>query len=204
MLNGRVVSLIKSELNGMHAHLLNGKDRIAEVTIAADGSFSVSDLKPGVYDLVALGPDGIAAVSFEAVAHADNVENEAYTALQDMVYDSMDVALAQPMDYGVIGGNGGGMVDNSIVYASNPIEYAGECVSCGVAAGTSCGGCCNFSNYASSGCCGGGRGFGGFGGLLGGGLTGRRLGLLGLAIALPLALSDDDSDQDGGVSPNNL
>ena len=157
-----------------------------------------------------MGQDGIAAVSFEAVAHTGNEVDETYTALQDMVYDSMDVALAQPIDGGIIGGacntcGGGGIVDNSIVYdsapieyASSPIEYAGEAVSCGVACGSTCGGCNNFSGYTSSGCCGGSRGFGGFGGLLGGG--GRRLGILGLIGGIiAVAVSGDDDDV---ASPN--
>ena len=215
LLNGRVVSLIKNNLEGMYAHLLQGETKIAEVAIGPNGDFSVSDLKPGIYDLIAIGQDGIAAVSIEAVAHTEE-KDSTYTALQDIVYDSADVALSQPIDSGIIGGactscGGGivdqGFVDNSIVYdsqpieySSSPIEYAGESVCGAVACGASCGGCGDFSGFTSSGCCGGSRGFGGFGGILGGG--GRRLGLLGaiLGITIPLALS---GDSDEGVSPND-
>ena len=210
LLNGRVVSLVKNNLEGMYAHLLQGETKIAEVGIGPNGDFSVSDLKPGIYDLIAIGQDGIAAVSIEAVAYAEETD-ETYTALQDIVYDSADVALSQPVDYGVIGGacdscGGGGFVDQGFVdnqivydsqpieYSSSPIEYAGESVCGAVGCGASCGGCGDFSGFTSSGCCGGSRGFGGFGGLLGGG--GRRLGLLGLiaGIAIPIAIGGDDDD----------
>lgn len=217
LMNGRVVSLIKNNLEGMYAHLLQGETKVAEVAIGPNGDFSVSDLKPGIYDLIAIGQDGIAAVSIEAVAYAEETD-ETYTALQDIVYDSADVALSQPVDYGVIGGacdscGGGivdqGFVDNQIVYdsqpieySSSPIEYAGESVCGAVACGASCGGCGDFSGFTSSGCCGGSRGFGGFGGLLGGG--GRRLGLLGLiaGIAIPVAIGGDD-DEIVDASPDN-
>ena len=219
LLNGRVVSLVKNELEGMNAHLLQGSQKIAQVAIQANGEFSVSDLEPGVYDLVAVGQDGIAAVSFEAVAFNNNEVDETYTALQDIVYDSVDVALAQPVDAVFIGGAcsscGGGTIDNSIVYdsapieyaqgsveyASSPIEYAGESVCGGVACGSSCGGCGNFSGFTSSGCCGGSRGFGGFGGRLGGGI-GRRLGILGLIGGI-IAVAVSDDDDDVIVSPND-
>ena len=229
LMNGRVVSLIKNNLEGMYAHLLQGETKVAEVPVGPNGDFSVSDLKPGTYDLIAIGQDGIAAVSIEAVAYTEETEGATYTALQgsgssapiggsfgapafsqDIVYDSADVALSQPVDFGAIGGacdscGGGivdqGFVDNSIVYdsqpieySSSPIEYAGESVCGAVACGASCGGCGDFSGFTSSGCCGGSRGFGGFGGLLGGG--GRRLGLLGIiaGIAIPIAIGGDDDD----------
>jgi hypothetical protein len=186
-LKGRVVSLASVELSaGLKAHILQGKKRIAVADINPKGEFVVKDFEAGVYDLVIAGADGVAAVSFEAVSAVDKGASEAYTSIQD-TYGSMDVALAAPSDYGV-----GGSTSDAIVYDSGSIDYAGDCVGCGVAAGGSCGSCGDYSGYSS--CCGGGGGGTGcFGGRWG------RLALLaGAAVAIALGASGGDDDGGGG------
>ncbi len=201
LMNGRVVSLVKNELQDMYAYILKSDEQIAKVEIDSKGHFSVSDMKPGVYDLVVAGPDGVAAVSFEAVAQQSDEATEAYTSLQDPMPETMDVAVAAQDDFSVV--DNSSMPSNAVAY-DGPIEYAGECVSCGVAAGASCGGSGDFGGYASSGCCGGSGGYGGFGGCSGGGFLGSRLGLIGVALgAVGIALGASNGGGGGTMSPDD-
>ena len=129
---------------------------------------------------------------------------------------SLNVCTTCQADAGFVGSS----IGSDVVYdqgyeVGEPIQYASESVSCGGACGSSCGTCGDFSNFSSCNTCGGGgaaatggRGglFGGRGGLLGGrsgGLLGgggaglSRLALLGglaAAVAIPIAIGDDDDD----------
>ena len=67
-LQGSVVALLGDEnTEGTYVHIIKDNTQVAEVQADESGSFMVKDLEPGVYDFVAAGPSGFAAVSFEAV-----------------------------------------------------------------------------------------------------------------------------------------
>lgn len=168
--------------DGTSVFLIKGNQKIAEVTADATGSFAIEDVEPGVYDFVAAGPTGFAAVSFEAVqetaAAADEIASVvadtdeipvslepaiAPVAFQDIpadlpfdggVSDSLDVCLTCQQDSGFVGGQVvGEPITYDDAYASTPIEYAGESVGCGAASGGSCGAASNFSGYSTCGSC---------------------------------------------------
>ncbi len=202
---GHVIPMLGevSAAKGTSVYIIKDNQQIAEAVTDASGSFSVSDIEPGVYDFVAAGPTGFAAVSFEAVPAVDTaavaVDTDeipvALVSYQDAGYDasgSLDVCTTCQGD--------GGFVSDQMSYSgeeyvadygdSAPIEYAGESVGCGCASGGSCGAAENFSSFNScnscNSCCKGGRRglFGGnggglFGGSGGGGLLGGSGGLLG-------------------------
>ena len=56
-----------SVVEGTKVHIIQDDEQVAEVEVSDRGSFMVTDLEPGVYDFVAAGPSGFAAVSFQAV-----------------------------------------------------------------------------------------------------------------------------------------
>lgn len=209
VLNGHVIPMLGevSGAEGTSVYIIQNNEQVGEATADTNGSFSVSNLEPGVYDFVAAGPTGFAAVSFEAIAGTDlsavaaNQEipvslepGVAPAVYQDIPVDygydamsSLDVCTTCGQDSGFLGGDvvyGG----DEFTYDSSPIEYAGESVGCGCASGGSCGAASNFSGCNS---CGGRRGLfgrlgGGGGGLFGGAGLGR-IGLLagvGTAVAL--------------------
>ena len=68
-LQGSVVALLgdRDSVEGTYVHIIQANTQVAEVQADASGSFMVKDLEPGVYDFVAAGPSGFAAVSFEAI-----------------------------------------------------------------------------------------------------------------------------------------
>lgn len=70
---GHVVPLLGdvAQAKGTYVHIIQNDKAIAEVQADETGFFQVSDLEPGVYDFVAAGPSGFAAVSFEAIAQEE-------------------------------------------------------------------------------------------------------------------------------------
>ncbi len=194
VLAGQVVSLFADKLSSpTQAHLFKGNAKVKEFAVNSDGEFEVDGISPGVYDIVITSPQGVAAVSFEAVASMDEELTEAYTAIPQGLFSNFLVALAPQGDCGAIGGCcgscGGG--SDAIVYGDSPVGFLGNRLGGGIAGGGCCGGASNFSGFG--GCCGGG-GTGRFGGLFGN----RRLLLPALAagIAIPLAI--------GGSSETNV
>jgi hypothetical protein len=185
ILRGKILSLTRKDLaDGVKAHLLRANSVVTELDVKSDGTFEISGIDPGVYDLVAVGKSGVAAVSFEAVGSIDESSTEAYTALQDNLFSNFIVALAPaPQFSGAFGGTG------AVVYGSSPAQFVGDNLGGGIAAGGACGSCGDFG-----GCCGGAAG----GGFATGGI-GRWLLIPAIAagIAIPLAVSGG-----GGVSPD--
>lgn len=199
VLTGHVVPMLGEValVDGTSVFLIKGENQIAEVTADANGSFAIEDLEPGVYDFVAAGPTGFAAVSFEAVEEATNansiasvVDSEeipvslepaiAPVAYQSIpadlpvdggVADSLDVCLTCQQDAGFVGGqvaDAGSPIVYDDAYASTPIEYAGESVGCGAASGGSCGAASNFSGFSTCSTCNTGCSTCGAGGAAGG------------------------------------
>lgn len=76
-----------SEVEGTEVHIISGNEQVAKVQADANGAFSVADLEPGVYDFVAAGPTGIAAVSFQAI----DAEGEIAGSVMDS--DEIPVAI---------------------------------------------------------------------------------------------------------------
>jgi len=168
-------------VEGTSVYLIQGNEEIAEVVADASGSFFVQDVEPGVYDFVAAGPTGFAAVSFEAVEGQDDVasvvadSDEIPVSLEPAVLepvqfqdipadipfdggvsDSLDVCLTCQQDSGFVGeqvSHSGGEIVYDDAYASSPIEYAGESCGCGAAAGGTCGASSDFSGYSACSSC---------------------------------------------------
>jgi hypothetical protein len=209
-LEGRMVSLNDRvsedrDYSNMSARLLSGSELVADVTISADGTFTVENVAPGVYDLVAAGDQGFAAISFEAVA-AQSVDvpaaNASYTssAAAGPFRRHLGCCLAPPVDCAVVYQQvhyahecyieRPVIVEEEIVY-EEPLPIASD-IGYGAHAGCNfgCGGHGDFG-----GCCGGGGGGGG-----GFGFGGDFGGLIGAAIgALVLSEVIDQLDEDDGV-----
>lgn len=103
-LKGHVVPVVgKLEIvKGTYVHILKDDEQVAEVQADDTGSFIVSDLEPGVYDFVAAGPSGFAAVSFEAVNEASNeaqaaMPAEAGSVVEMSPADSEEIAVSAPV-----------------------------------------------------------------------------------------------------------
>ena len=225
-LSGQVVALLggKDAVNGTYVHIIKDDQQVAEVQADESGSFMVSDLEPGVYDFVAAGPSGFAAVSFEAVqdeevgAVIDGVDSEeipvaiAYQALPADIPlgggfgDSLDVCLTCQGDSGFVSDQISYVDSSEVFFDDAPIEYAGESIGCGCASGGCCGAASSFGGFSSCNSCGGGGGFGGGAGgvFRGGGGLGRLLALGGLAVGIVAIADDDDDDDPDDASPESL
>lgn len=192
ILRGQIVSLFDEKLTGKtKAHLFRANQKVAEFEIDTDGTFEVADVTPGVHDIVVIGSDGMAAVSFEAVASIDEEVTEAYASLQETLFSNFVVALAPQCDCGVASGCCGGVSDAIVYGDSSPSGFLGNRLGSGIASGGCCGAAGNFAGFG--GISGGGR----FGSLFGGGVSGRRLllPLLAAGIAIPIAVgSSSPSD----------
>ena len=129
-----------SMVEGTQVHIIQDDQQVAQVEVGERGNFMVPDLEPGVYDFVAAGPSGFAAVSFQAVeaeevgesvlADTDEIPVAIPAAAQDAIpadipfdsgytdggfvdggySDSLDVCLTCQQDSGFVG---------------DQIEYAG-------------------------------------------------------------------------------
>ena len=88
---GNIVPLFGdvSAVEGTYVHIVQNDKQVARVQTDQNGDFSVADLEPGVYDFVAAGPTGIAAVSFQAI----DAEGE-ITAESVIDSDEIPVAIA--------------------------------------------------------------------------------------------------------------
>jgi len=219
---GNIVPLFGdiSAVEGTHVHIIQKDKQVARVQADVNGDFSVADLEPGVYDFVAAGPTGIAAVSFQAVEEGEitaavvdsdeipvAIEPAAAAAalpFQDIVSADIPMDASSSLNVCTTCSNDASFVGQQVEYAGSevsydtgydagaPIQYASQAVSCGGACGASCGSAGNFSRFSSCNTgCGGGGGFGG-GRLFGGGASGlRRLALLGGIAGAVVAIAGD-------------
>ena len=199
------------------AQLIDSNQQARDVFVDANGNFTVSDIQPGVYDFVAAGENGFAAVGFEAVAYQENeeevaptlaVQNASYaTAVQDFCCNGcqpqLDICMTAPVDCGIVYEQvqfadecciveEAPIIEEEIVY-EEPIAI--DDVGCGCATGCNMG-CGGFHDFGGGG--GGGGGFGGgLGGLDIGGLVGAAIGAF--VISEVIDEIDDDDDVGGGV-----
>lgn len=174
VLSGNVFTLTggKETVGVTTVNILQNNEKIATVETDSNGSFKVSDLEPGIYGFVATGPNGFAAVSFEAVESSEIPVSIAPTQEPS---DSFDISLASGSDVSY------GYDDEVVVYEFAPIEYVGESV--GVSgAGGSYAAAPGFQGAPVGGGGGGGPGFGRLG----------RVALIGGAVAGIIALADDN------------
>lgn len=174
-LKGRVTPIKGESAEGTVVHLLRNNEEVAQLVVGQDGSFVVENMVAGVYQFVANGTSGFAAISFVAIdaagmSDSDELPVTAARMISDSEY--FDVSLAAAQD---------------AVFASDSITFGGGDSGFGIAdsfayGGSSCSACTACND------CGGSRGllgrggFGGSGGLLGsGGSFGSLLALGGLA-----------------------
>lgn len=91
LLVGHVVPMLGeiALVDGTSIFLIQDNEQVAEVTADDTGSFAIEDVEPGVYDFVAAGPTGFAAVSFEAVEGAPVADGVA-----SVVTDSEEIPVS--------------------------------------------------------------------------------------------------------------
>ncbi len=215
-----------SAVEGTDVHIIQNDKKVGFAQADVNGAFSVADLEPGVYDFVAAGPTGIAAVSFQAIDEEGEISadsDEIPVAIQPSAIEPAAAAAALPFQDVVSAdipnaasslnvcttcSNDSGVVGQQVSFAGQevaydtgydagaPIEFASEAVSLGGACGASCGAAGDYSGFDSCNSCGGGGG----GAATAGGRTGlRRLLLLGgIGAAIAIGVSSDDD-----ASPNS-
>jgi len=86
---GNIVPLFGdiAKVEGTYVHIVQNDEQVARVQADVNGDFAVADLEPGVYDFVAAGPTGIAAVSFQAIDAEGEITAES-------VIDSDEIPVA--------------------------------------------------------------------------------------------------------------
>lgn len=198
-LHGQVTSVANqgAQVPGTIVNLVQNGKRIADVQVDAQGDFNIPDLEPGVYDFIAVGFKGIAAIQFEAVGQDSPITQISYRRTPKLVATMLVVSLTeptvtsvddQPVDYTV-------EPESYPVYDS-PVEYAGDSTGYGAAAGGTAGSNGAYPTYSAP-----ARG-GGFGGRFGGGRGGRLLGFAGIGLgAAALATNNNNDNNYGGGYP---
>ena len=175
-INGRVISLTQDLSGSTSVAFIKGDQVVAEAKAGQDGIFQVEGLSPGVYDVIATGPNGVSVVSVQAVE--EGAVKEVYTSLttfhSSAIAPTADLVLADSGDSRIVSKSieyytqvASG--SDAITYDSAPVAVVGD----EMVMGTACGSCC-----------------GGGGGAVGG----RRLGMLALlaGVAVPLAVTSNN------------
>lgn len=179
---------------GVHVHIIQNDQPIAQVQTDEEGNFSIPDMVPGIYDLVAAGEKGYAAGRFEAVGPRPVMTRVSYRKSP-----KLEFTLTQAGDVdrgGAVEGNDA-LVEPSLAETG---QYAGESVTLGGASGGSAGAANNFTNFSGGGIV---RGrFGGRGIGLGGFRGGRGAGRLLLLGGLIGGLATIDSNNPNPGSPD--
>lgn len=214
-IRGQISSLISaSNASGVQVHLIQNNQPIAQVETNELGSFLIPDVQPGIYDFVAVGQKGFAALQIEAIGSRSPMTKISYQAdvssvievplAEDVVQADIPVAA----DAQFVPGNEVYMEPAIANQSMGAVEYAGESIGCGCAGGGSAGTYGNFTNFGNGGMVGGrlgGRFGSGFRGGLGGGRLAGTSGLgrlltLGAVAGSIVAIADDDP---GAASPSN-
>lgn len=189
-LHGQVTSVASGEqqVPGAIVNLIQNGSRIADVQVDQQGNFKIPDLEPGVYDFIAVGINGIAAIRFEALGPDSPMTQIGYRRTPKLIATTLVVALTTK--------HGSSSVDDSISYSSEPtsypvydapVEYAGESTGFGTAAGGSAGSYSSYPVYSAP----ARGGFGGGrirGGRIGGG---RMFGLAAFGLGLGALIKED-------------
>ena len=201
-LRGRVFNFVSGITPGQtSAYLVRGEERVAETLVDSQGNFTFDDVEPGVYEFVTAGPDGYAALSFEAVDVLEEVQIiKSVIEKQDVLAQdgallgpdhapapALEVPMTDPHDQAIVAEQ----LDHA--HHSGQGEYTGAVVGSDIACGTAAGGCCggsgDWGGYSSG--CGGGGGFGG----------GEWAGIAKFAILAWLLSELDFNDNDPVIPP---
>ena len=102
---GRVLPLLWEDqaetfdLTGNQVYLLDSTGVVANAPVAADGSFTLSDIRPGVYDFVSFGPHGAAAFSMQILdSNSDSSsKNASFSLNQETDESDFTVVLSEPV-----------------------------------------------------------------------------------------------------------
>lgn len=157
-LNGHVIPLLGDIANaeGTSIFIVRQGQQVAQVIADANGAFSIEDFKPGVYDFVATGPTGFAAISFEAVADTDTARSsfapsdEIPVAIAPQGSSSRSVGGGFGSGSVVDGGFGGGQVyDTGSLDVALASPDAGF-VDFGTAGCSTCGGGCDTCSQSAA------------------------------------------------------
>jgi hypothetical protein len=211
-------------VGGTYVHIVKNDKQIAVTQVDDNGHFQIPDIAPGVYDFVAAGPAGFAAVGFEAIqepvaAAADSEVIE--TAIPESVVEvdaavmdaAQDVVAADvPVDTGYVDPSYSvGYADSFDVALTSPQDgyYVGDSMDyygqdygassieyAGQAVG--CGGACG----SSCGGCGDSSGYGNCCGGGGGGRFGRILAVAGFALGLAAIIDTGNQQMMTPMQPN--
>ncbi len=207
---------------GTYVHIVKNDKQIAVTQVDESGHFQIPDIAPGVYDFVAAGPAGFAAVGFEAIqepvaaaADSEVIETaipesvvEVDAAIMDAAADAQDVvsadagyvdpsysvSYADSFDVALTSPQDGYYVGDS-VYDYSQAYTAPSIEYAGQAVG--CGGACG----SSCGGCGDSSGYGNCcgGAASGGGRFWKILAVAGFALGLA-AIIDNGGEQ--GMTPS--
>lgn len=189
---------------------------VAESTVDSSGGFVFQAVTTGVFDFVAAGPGGFAAIGFEAISEGEEqsvVEKQTSTVVGGDLAARADqpakvpakelrCLLTLPVDSQVVAEQlaranelaGESVADNS---PAAPLDAYDDAIGCGAACGsTGCG--CQSDYFDSGACCGGA---GGGGGWFGGGFGGLAAAAL-FAWAIT-EFDDNDPNNPPPSSPSN-
>jgi len=161
------------DMSKMTVFLMRDGQELRRARVGADGSFSISDVSPGCFGLVAAGEQGVAAVGFCAVSRAVasvKTKQEILVATTAQVPSSLNIEVAEPMM---------SETPTELVYAEDPQLLSPVGMAPGMGGGGFGGG-------------GGGLGGGGAGG--GGGLGFGALAAIGAVAAVGIVAASDNDD----------
>ena len=221
-LRGQISSLTAAEdAEAVQVFLIQNEQPVYQVQTNALGAFLVPDIEPGVYDFVAVGKTGFAALRFEAlgisatqlISFSENINSllevslaefskSSATAKLEPVSEPSQDAISYSVERNVM------MEPAYINPTTGPIQYASESIACGCSSGATGALYGNYSNFASPGMMGGrfgGRfgtrfhgglgGAGRFGGLLQSGAGFGRLITLGALGGSVIAIANDNDPE---------
>jgi len=201
---GKLSNLVNGEVSlDTKAYLVRDNQRLAESTVDEYGQFSFSDVKPGIYEFVAVGPTGYAAFTFEVV------DGESAVGLWSGPAGNSSenaVTAASQLDVGITGSGDGSVVNEQLGDAADAggsgepsVEpYAGELVGEDITSGAAAGSMGYTEGFYGGGAGGGYGGAGGAGGLIGLG----RLAVLGWVLTELFNNVDWDDNEPPPVSPS--
>ena len=138
--NGNLVGSITplfgevAAVEGTNVHIIQNDKQVAQVQADVNGAFSVADLEPGIYDFVAAGPTGIAAVSFQAIDAEGQISADSDEIPVSIMPSAAPALAASPIEPAAAAA---ALPFQDIVSADIPFEASSldVCTTCGNDAG---------------------------------------------------------------------
>lgn len=155
------------EILSLRVHFLQDGNKVGSARVAPNGSFSVPDLKPGIYGLVGVGRDGVFGIGVEVVPF------QAAAVNADGTFVPVRLSLAPGLSVGSLGPAHLNSANLTSFMGSGPAPAATTPTNTPAAAPAAAGGS---AGSAPGGGGGGGSGGGGLGLLLGGAALGGLAG----------------------------